>query len=143
MLLRDTIHAVVMLVVQGIAGLCVGVGALRHREQQFRTSGAQAYLIVLLPLVAISLVLPNFATSAPGQYYTNAQLASRGAVLLALSFIVALVAYGTDRASLLSGLVHLSLLTIWLFLLVVPCVQSERRAAESEPVADSTAALQT
>jgi Ca2+:H+ antiporter len=74
-LMRDTIHAVVVLVLHGMAGLCIVVGALRHREQEFRTQGAQAYLIVLLPMVAITLVLPNFTTSAPGPYYTNAQLA--------------------------------------------------------------------
>ena len=74
-LMRDTIHAVVVLVLHGMAGLCIVVGALRHREQEFRTQGAQAYLIVLLPMVAITLVLPNFTTSAAGPYYTQAQLA--------------------------------------------------------------------
>lgn len=74
-LVRDTIHAVVVLVLHGIAGLCIVVGAVRHREQVFRTQGAQAYLIVLLPMVAITLVLPNFTSSAPGPYYTGAQLA--------------------------------------------------------------------
>jgi Ca2+:H+ antiporter len=74
-LMRDTIHAVVVLVLHGVAGLCIVVGALRHREQVFRTQGAQAYLTVLLPMVAITLVLPNFTTSVPGPYYTGAQLA--------------------------------------------------------------------
>jgi Ca2+:H+ antiporter len=87
-LMRDTIHAVVVLVLHGIAGLCIVVGALRHREQEFRIEGAQAYLIVLLPMVAITLVLPNFTTSAPGPYYTNAQLAfvSVACLLLWLAF---------------------------------------------------------
>jgi Ca2+:H+ antiporter len=83
-LLRDTIHAVVVLVLHGMAGLCIVVGALRHREQEFRTQGAQAYLIVLLPMVAITLVLPNFTTSAPGPYYTHAQLAFVSVACLAL-----------------------------------------------------------
>ncbi len=87
-LMRDTIHAVVVLVLHGMAGLCIVVGALRHREQEFRTEGAQAYLIVLLPMVAITLVLPNFTTSAPGPYYTPAQLAfvSVACLLLWLAF---------------------------------------------------------
>jgi len=83
-LLRDTIHAVVVLVLHGVAGLCIVVGALRHREQEFRVQGAQAYLIVLLPMVAITLVLPNFTTSAPGPYYTNVQLAFVGVTCLLL-----------------------------------------------------------
>jgi Ca2+:H+ antiporter len=87
-LLRDTIHAVVVLVLHGVAGLCIVVGAIRHREQAFRTQGAQAYLIVLLPMVAITLVLPNFTTSVPGPYYTSVQLAfvSAACLLLWLSF---------------------------------------------------------
>jgi Ca2+:H+ antiporter len=87
-LMRDTIHAVVVLVLHGIAGLCIVLGALRHREQEFSTQGAQAYLIVLLPMVAITLVLPNFTTSAPGPYYTGAQLAfvSVACLLLWLAF---------------------------------------------------------
>ena len=83
-LVRDTIHAVVVLVLHGLAGLCIVVGALKHREQEFRTEGAQAYLIVLLPMVAVTLVLPNFTTSAPGPFYTNTQLAFVSAACLLL-----------------------------------------------------------
>ena len=83
-LMRDTIHATVVLVLHGIAGLCIVVGAVRHREQEFSTQGAQSYLIVLLPMVAITLILPNFTTSIPGPYYTNAQLAFVSMVCLAL-----------------------------------------------------------
>lgn len=87
-LVRDTIHAVVVLVLHGLAGLCIVVGAIRHREQEFRTQGAHAYLIVLLPMVAITLVLPNYTTSAPGPFYTPAQLAfvSVACLLLWLAF---------------------------------------------------------
>jgi Ca2+:H+ antiporter len=87
-LMRDTIHAVVVLVLHGVAGLCIVVGGLRHREQEFRIQGAQAYLVVLLPMVAIVLVMPNYTTSAPGPYYTNAQLAfvSVACLLLWLAF---------------------------------------------------------
>lgn len=87
-LVRDTIHAVVVLVLHGLAGLCIVVGAIRHREQEFRTQGAQAYLIVLLPMVAVTLVLPNFTTSVPGPYYTGPQLAfvSITCLLLWLAF---------------------------------------------------------
>jgi Ca2+:H+ antiporter len=83
-LVRDTIHAVVVLVLHGIAGLCIVVGALRHREQEFRTQGAHAYLIVLLPMVAVTLVLPNYTTSAPGAFYTTKQLAFVSVACLAL-----------------------------------------------------------
>ena len=74
-LVRDTIHAVVVLVLHGLAGLCIVVGALKHREQEFHTQGAQAYLTVLLPMVSITLILPNYTVSSPGPYYSTAQLA--------------------------------------------------------------------
>ena len=83
-LMRDTIHATVVLVLHGIAGLCIVVGAIRHKEQEFRTQGAHSYLIVLLPMVAITLILPNFTTSSPGPYYTNAQLGFVSLICLAL-----------------------------------------------------------
>jgi Ca2+:H+ antiporter len=83
-LMRDTIHAVVVLVLHGVAGLCIVVGALRHREQEFRVEGAHAYLIVLLPMVTITLVLPNYTISAPGPFYTGAQLAFVGVACLVL-----------------------------------------------------------
>jgi Ca2+:H+ antiporter len=73
-LMRDTIHAVVVLVLHGLAGACILVAALRHKEGAYRTQGAQAYLVVLLPMVAAALVLPNFTLGAPGPYYTPAQL---------------------------------------------------------------------
>ena len=83
-LVRDTIHAVVVLVLHGIAGLCIVVGAVIHREQEFQTQGAQAYLTVLLPMVAVVLVLPNFTDTTPGPYYSTSQLAFVSVVCLLL-----------------------------------------------------------
>lgn len=83
-LVRDTIYAVVVIVLHGIAGLCIVVGAWRYREQRFRAEAAHAYLIVLLPMVAVTLVLPNFTTSAPGPYYTPLQLGFVSIACLAL-----------------------------------------------------------
>lgn len=74
-LVRDTMHAVVVLVLHGLAGLCIVVGTLKHREQEFHTQGAQAYLTVLLPMVSITLILPNYTVTSPGPYYSPAQLA--------------------------------------------------------------------
>src|SRR5689334_15431803 len=58
-LLRDSIHAVVMLVLHGLAGLCIVVGAFRQREAEFRVEGANALLAVLMPMSVLVLVLPN------------------------------------------------------------------------------------
>jgi Ca2+:H+ antiporter len=83
-LVRDTVHAVVVLVLHGLAGLCIVVGALKHREPDFRVTGANAFLIVLLPMTAVTLVLPNFTQSTPGPYYSNLQLGFVSLVCFAL-----------------------------------------------------------
>ena len=46
-LARDTGLAVIMIVCNGLVGLCVLVGGLRHHEQEFQVSGAGVYLQVL------------------------------------------------------------------------------------------------
>jgi Ca2+:H+ antiporter len=74
-LLRDSVHAVVMLVVHGLAGLCIVVGAFRERETEFRVEGANAFLAVLIPMAVLVLVLPNYVVSAPGPFYSPIQLA--------------------------------------------------------------------
>lgn len=73
-LLRDSVHAVVMLVLHGLAGACIVVAAIKHRTAEFRVEGASAYLAVLLPMAILVLVVPNHVVSAPGPYYTPLQL---------------------------------------------------------------------
>jgi Ca2+:H+ antiporter len=74
-LLRDSVHAVVMLVLHGLAGLCIVVGAVRQRETEFRVEGANAFLAVLIPMAVLVLVLPNVLVSVPGPFYSPLQLA--------------------------------------------------------------------
>jgi Ca2+:H+ antiporter len=73
-LLRDSVQAVVMLVLHGLAGLCIVVGAFRERETRFQVEGAHALLAVLIPMAVLVLVLPNHLISAPGPFYTPLQL---------------------------------------------------------------------
>src|SRR5262252_8638924 len=60
-LARDTVFAAVMLVCNGIVGLCLLVGGARHHEQGFQLQGASAALAVLAALTVLTLVEPNFA----------------------------------------------------------------------------------
>ena len=73
-LARDTVFAVVMIVCNGLAGICILVGGLRYREQDFQVSGANLYLSVLAVLATITLVLPNYTLTTPGPFYSAAQL---------------------------------------------------------------------
>jgi Ca2+:H+ antiporter len=83
-LARDTVFAAVMIVCNGIVGLCLLWGGARHHEQGFQVHGASAALAVLAALTTLTLILPNFATSAPGPLFTTAQLVFAGVVSLVL-----------------------------------------------------------
>jgi Ca2+:H+ antiporter len=74
MLARDTIYSAVMLICNGVVGLCLWVGGWRHREQSFRIEGTGAGLAALVTLCTLVLVLPNFSISSPGPTYTRVQL---------------------------------------------------------------------
>ncbi len=73
-LVRDTVHATVILVLHGVAGVCIVAGTLRHRVQEFSTEGASAFLSVLIPMIVLVLILPNYTTTVPGPYYSPAQM---------------------------------------------------------------------
>ena len=86
-LARDTVFAAVMIVCNGIVGLCLLWGGARHREQGFQVQGASAALAVLAALTTLTLILPNVATSVPGPVFSTTQLVFAG--------IVSLVLYGS------------------------------------------------
>ena len=73
-LARDTVFAVVMIVCNGLVGICIFIGGLRYREQDFQVSGANLYLSVLFMVATITLVLPNYTLTTPGPIYSKAQL---------------------------------------------------------------------
>jgi len=62
---RDTMFAVLMIVLNGVVGLGLLMGGLRHGQQRYNWQGASAYLAVIIPLAVISFVLPNFTESTP------------------------------------------------------------------------------
>ena len=73
LLARDTMMAVIMIVLNGLIGLALLLGGLRHHEQSYQLQGARAYITVLLPLSVIALVLPRFTTSTPDPTLSDAQ----------------------------------------------------------------------
>ena len=83
-LARDTVFAAVMIVCNGIVGLCLLWGGARHHEQGFQVHGASAALAVLAALTILTLVLPNVTTSTPGPLLTKSQLIFEGIISLVL-----------------------------------------------------------
>jgi Ca2+:H+ antiporter len=83
-LARDTVFAVVMIVCNGLVGLCIFIGGLRYREQDFQVSGANVYLSVLFVLATMTLIMPNYTQTTPGPSYSAAQLGFVDLVTLVL-----------------------------------------------------------
>ena len=73
-LARDTIFAAVMIILNGIIGICILVGGVKYFEQYFARTSATTYLISIVSILVITLVLPNYTSSINGPYYNNAQL---------------------------------------------------------------------
>jgi Ca2+:H+ antiporter len=83
-LARDTVFAAVMIVCNGLVGLCLLVGGIRHREQDFQSRGAAAALAVLASLSVLTLVMPNYTTTSAGPVLSPSQLAFAGVSSLVL-----------------------------------------------------------
>jgi Ca2+:H+ antiporter len=86
-LARDTVFASVMLILNGIIGMCLLVGSHHHGEQHFGLYGVSAALTTLAAIAVLTMVLPNYTTSVPGPTYSSSQLA--------FVAVVSLVLYGT------------------------------------------------
>jgi len=71
---RDTVFSAIMIICNGLIGLCLLIGGIRYREQSFNTGGANAALATLIALTTLSLVLPAFTTTSAGLTYSTSQL---------------------------------------------------------------------
>jgi Ca2+:H+ antiporter len=69
-LARDAMFAVVMIVLNGMVGLCLLLGGWRYGEQSYNVQGVNAFLAVIVPLAVLGLVLPNFTVSSPGPTFS-------------------------------------------------------------------------
>ena len=81
---RDAVFATVMIVMNGVIGLCIFIGGLTHHEMSFRNEGTNSALAVLTALATFILVMPIVTVSTPGPDFTKGQLAFAGIASFAL-----------------------------------------------------------
>ncbi|MBU3625034.1 ionic transporter y4hA [Polynucleobacter sp. JS-Safj-400b-B2] len=81
---RDAVFATVMIVINGVIGLCIFMGGLTHHEMSFRNEGTNSALAVLTALATFILVMPIVTVSTPGPDFTKSQLAFAGIASFAL-----------------------------------------------------------
>jgi len=73
-LARDTVFAAVMIILNGIIGICLFAGSIKYNEQVFGLRGTGAGLITLTAICVLTLVLPNYTTSVVGPEFSVSQL---------------------------------------------------------------------
>lgn len=84
---RDTVFAALMITFNGIVGLSLLVGALKHHLVSFNASGTGSALATVVTLATVSLILPSVTTSAEGLAFSPFQLG--------FAAVASLVLYGT------------------------------------------------
>ena len=94
-LVRDSLLSVVMIILNGMVGMALLIGAWRHREQHYNLQGANTYLGLIIPLVVLSLVLPSFTRTTPGPTLSTAQ--SAFLILTSVGLYVAFLGIQTGR----------------------------------------------
>ena len=81
---RDTVFAALMISLNGIVGISLLLGAMRHGVVAFNASGSGAALSTVVALASVCLVLPGFTVSETGLEYTGSQLAFAAVASLVL-----------------------------------------------------------
>ena len=83
-LARDTMLAVLVIVLNGMVGLALLIGGIRHHEQAYNLEGARAFLGVLITVATVTLILPRYTRSTPDGSLTTPQAIFFGLITLAL-----------------------------------------------------------
>jgi Ca2+:H+ antiporter len=101
---RDTIFAVIMIILNGMVGASLLLGAWRHREQHYNLQGANAYLSVIIPLAVMSLIMPNYTRTTPGPTLSGAQEIFLALMCVGLYAAFLSVQTGRHRAYFMLGM---------------------------------------
>lgn len=71
---RDMMFGVLMIALNGLIGLSLLLGGIRHIEQSYNFQGANTFLAVLIPLAVLGLILPNYTTEADVGEFSKSQM---------------------------------------------------------------------
>ncbi len=83
-LARDTVFAAIMITCNGIVGLSLLVGAVRHHVVEFQAAGSGGAFAAVITLATLCLVFPAFTTSSPGPTFATPQLVFAAVVSVVL-----------------------------------------------------------
>ncbi|MET0975152.1 MAG: calcium:proton antiporter [Leifsonia sp.] len=95
---RDSLFAVMMIIINGVMGLAILLGGLRYGPQNYNTVGTSVYLAVITALSLCTLVLPNFTSSTTDGTLAPFQSAGIAVLAAALYAFFLIMQTGRDRA---------------------------------------------
>jgi len=89
-LARDVMFSTLMIVLNGMIGLALVIGALRYWEQEYNLEGARAFLVVIASLAVFGLIIPNYTKSIPdpSKYPFQAGLFATITILFYVVFVI-------------------------------------------------------
>ncbi|WP_026904704.1 calcium:proton antiporter [Pedobacter glucosidilyticus] len=90
-LARDTVYSATMLILNGIVGLCLFIGGLKHHEQTFSKHSVTIALVSIISIIVFTLIIPTFTVSVQGSYYSTPQLLFASIVCIVI-YVVFLMA---------------------------------------------------
>jgi Ca2+:H+ antiporter len=95
---RDTMFAVLMIILNGTVGLSLLLGGFRHHEQTYNFHGANAFLALIVPLAVLGLVLPTYTVSSHGSTLSPFQAIFLSVMCIGLYgiFLVSQTSYHRD-----------------------------------------------
>lgn len=90
-LARDTVYGATMIILNGIVGLCLFIGGIKHHEQTFSKHSVTIALVSLVSIIVFTLILPTFTQTVKGPYFSSSQLifASIACLIIYTAFIFA------------------------------------------------------
>jgi Ca2+:H+ antiporter len=83
-LARDTVFSAVMIITNGMVALCLILGGLRFKEQEFQVQGSRSLLVVLIALSGLVFVLPNHTSTGTYGAFSSLQGMVIGCICLVL-----------------------------------------------------------
>lgn len=108
---RDTVFAVMMIIMNLVTGLCLLAGALRYGEQEYNAPGALSFVAVILVFVGITFLLPNALSAGDGAFTPAQAVLVAGLILAAyLGFLLLQTGrYRSDYVQPETGMMHVLL----------------------------------
>lgn len=97
-LARDTMFATLMILLNGLLGIGLLLGGLRHRQQTFNLEGARAYIVVLVPLAVCALALPNFTKAVSADALSREEAIVFAVITLMLYVVFVALQTGRHRS---------------------------------------------